>query len=71
MDPLAGVDEVGVGDAVGPGHGLPVVGEYAAEAIAGFDDVDAATRIAGGCGRTVDDGLCLRIGSRAVGRVHP
>lgn len=50
MDPLAGVDEVGVGDAVGSRHRLPVAGEHAAKAVAGFDDVDAATRVAGGCG---------------------
>lgn len=49
-DPLAGIDEVGVGDAVGPRHGLPVAGEHAAEAVAGLDDVDTATRITGGYG---------------------
>ena len=70
-DPLAGIDEVGVGDAVGLSHGLPVAGEHAAEAVAGVDDIDTVTRIAGGDGSAIDDGLCLHVGSRAVGCVHP
>lgn len=30
--------------------GFSYAGEHAAEAVAGLDDVDAVTRIAGGCG---------------------
>lgn len=58
-DPLAGVNEIGVGEVVQLCDALPSVGpENADESFATFDDMHAATR---GCG-SADSGWCAPVG---------